>query len=119
MADAGYHSEANLETLEIKKIDGYIADRRYRARDLRYRGQDKHIAKDDALWDRSPRQDRPVQFKTSEFEVASDLSHCICPADKRLAWCTTSRNSRTAGTADEPKPIAAIPTPRPHELDAR
>lgn len=82
--DAGYHSEVNLETLEQKQIDGFVADPGYRKRDPRYQGQEKHTAKDDALWDKSPKEDKPTQFKASEFQVAADFSHCLCPAGKRL-----------------------------------
>ena len=84
VTDAGYHSEANLEALEARQIDGYIADRGHRSRDERYRGQDKHTAKDDALWDKSAKQRPPKLFEASEFAVAKDFSHCVCPAGQRL-----------------------------------
>jgi hypothetical protein len=83
-ADAGYHSEANVASLEDQNIDGYIADRGYRRRDPRYEGQEKHTVKDDALWDKTPGEDKPTQFKAADFKVAEDLSQCLCPAGKRL-----------------------------------
>jgi hypothetical protein len=84
VADAGYHSEANLAHLEAEKVEAFIADRGYRERDERYAGQEKHKAKDDALWDESPKPAKSKQFPPSAFKFADDLSYCICPAGKRL-----------------------------------
>src|SRR4051794_29066960 len=84
-ADSGYYSEANLAQLEARGIEGYIPDNGYRKRDIRYAGQERHRAKPDALWDKSKKaQDKPNLFRPRDFEVAQDLSHCICPAGKRL-----------------------------------
>jgi transposase len=84
-ADCGYHSEAGLKELEGKGIEAYIADNGYRQRDERYAGQEQHLAKPDALWDkRAKPADTPKLFRPSEFKVAEDGSHCICPAGKRL-----------------------------------
>jgi len=84
VADAGYHSEANLAHLESEKVDAFIADRGYRERDERYAGQDKHKAKDDALWDKSPKVPKKGRFPVSAFTVAKDYSHAVCPAGKKL-----------------------------------
>lgn len=84
VADAGYHSEANLAHLEAKKVQAFIADRGYRERDERYAGQDKHKAKGEALWDKRSKPQKSKQFAPSAFQFAEDLSHCICPAGKRL-----------------------------------
>jgi transposase len=84
VADAGYHSEANLARLESEKIDAYIADRGYRDRDERYAGQAKHKAKDDALWDKSPKVPKKGRFAVSAFSVAKDRTHAVCPAGKKL-----------------------------------
>lgn len=35
-ADSGYHTEANMKILDEEKIDGYIADSRFRKRDPRF-----------------------------------------------------------------------------------
>jgi hypothetical protein len=84
-ADCGYHSEAGLKELEGKGIEAFIPDNGYRQRDERYAGQEQHKAKPDALWDKSPKPaDKPKLFRPSEFKVAQDGSHCICPAGKRL-----------------------------------
>jgi transposase len=84
VADAGYHSEANLKRLEAQHIESYIADNGYRQRDPRYRGQDKHKAKEDALWDKRPKDHKPTLYRPRDFQVASDYSHCVCPAGQRL-----------------------------------
>ena len=41
-ADAGFHSEANLEYLEANGIDGYIADTMFRKRDPRFATAERH-----------------------------------------------------------------------------
>ena len=38
-ADSGYYSEANVQQLESREIEGYIPDPNYRKRDPRYEGQ--------------------------------------------------------------------------------
>lgn len=84
VADAGYHSEANLALLESEKVDAFIADRGYRERDERYAGQEKHKAKDDALWDKSPKVPKKGRFPVNAFTVAKDWAHAVCPAGKKL-----------------------------------
>ena len=91
-ADSGYHSEDNLEQLEAQGIEAFIPDNGYRKRDPRYEGQDQHSAKPDALWDKSQKPDKPKRFRPGDFRVAEDLSHCICPAGKRLYRSGTNCN---------------------------
>ena len=84
-ADSGYHSEENLKRLEDEGIEAFIPDHLYRQRDPRYAGQKQHTAKAEALWDKSAKPaEKPKLFQPSDFTVASDQSHCICPAGKRL-----------------------------------
>jgi hypothetical protein len=83
-ADSGYHSEDNLQGLEAQGIEGYIPDNGWRKRDPRYAGQHAHQAKPDALWDKRPKGDQAKRCAPGDFQVAEDLSHCICPAGKRL-----------------------------------
>jgi len=84
-ADSGYHSEDNLKDLEARGIEAFIPDNGYRKRDPRYQGQDAHKAEPEALWDKSEKAPaKPPLFKPCDFTVAQDLSHCICPAGKRL-----------------------------------
>jgi len=83
-ADAGYSSEANAKYLFENGIDAYVADTFYRKRDPRFKTQDRH---------KPTRPDEPfakpkkpkMRFANSDFQLAADSSHCICPAGKRLA----------------------------------
>jgi transposase len=83
-ADAGYHSEANLEALAEAKVQAWICDKDYRQRDPRYAGQERHKAKPDPLHDKSGQPGKLNLFKTSDFKPSEDGGHCICPAGKRL-----------------------------------
>jgi len=83
-ADAGYHSEANLKALAELQIDACIPDNGYRKRDARYADQDIHKAKPDPLWDKTTQPKKTTCFTPSDFQLAEDHSHCVCPAGKRL-----------------------------------
>lgn len=84
-ADSGYYSEANLKQLEAHRMEAFIPDNGYRQRDPRYQGREQHKAKPDALWDKSEKANKkPILFRPRDFQVAKDLTHCICPAGKRL-----------------------------------
>ena len=83
-ADSGYYSKDNLKELEARGIEAFIPDNGYRKRDSRYIDQQQHKAKPDALWDKSPKSNKPQRFRPGDFRVAEDFSHCICPAGKRL-----------------------------------
>jgi transposase len=75
-ADAGLHSEANLKYLAEHDIDGYVADTFFRKRDVRFARAARHKPAAEA--------DPGARFTPREFRFAEDLSHCICPAGKRL-----------------------------------
>jgi transposase len=83
-ADSGYCSKDNLARLEAGHIEAFIPDTHYRSRDPRYAGQAQHKAKPDPLWDKGAKQEKAGLFRPADFRPASDLSHCICPAGKRL-----------------------------------
>ncbi|WP_407276524.1 transposase [Halothiobacillus sp. DCM-1] len=51
-ADAGYHSEANLEHLAQHAVDAWLPDNGYRKRDERYADQDHHKQRPDPLYDK-------------------------------------------------------------------
>lgn len=55
-ADSGFHTERNMEMLADRQIDGYVADNQFRKRDPRFTDSGRY----------------------------KDLSHCTCPAGKRL-----------------------------------
>jgi transposase len=84
VADAGYHSEANLAGLSERGIDALIADPGMRRRDERLAGQDSHRAKPDPLHDKSRKTKASKVFGSDDFVVAKDHSHAICPAGQRL-----------------------------------
>jgi transposase len=83
-ADAGYCSERALEGLEQRGIQACIPDPNWRKRDERFADQQAHREKKDPLWDKSAKPDQPSLFRPRDFQPAEDLSHCICPAGKRL-----------------------------------
>ncbi|MGB8433583.1 MAG: transposase [Burkholderiales bacterium] len=83
-ADSGYHSEDNLEQLAKRQLDAFISDHGYRKRDPRYAGQEAHKAKPDALHDKTERSEKKALFGPAAFRPAKDLSHCLCPAGRRL-----------------------------------
>jgi len=83
-ADAGYHSEDNLKALDERGIDALIADNAMRKRDERFADQAHHQQGADPLHDKSAKADKPGVYKASDFIVAPDQTHCICPAGKTL-----------------------------------
>lgn len=88
VADAGYHSEANLDGLAKRGVDAWIADPQMRSRDERFAEQKKHKDKPDPLHDKSatpgktPRHD--ARFKPADFDFDQENRCCICPAGKQL-----------------------------------
>ena len=82
--DAGYCSEQGLQGLEQRGVEACIADANWRKRDERFAGQQVHREKKDPLWDKAGKPDKPKLFRPCDFKPADDLSHCICPAGKRL-----------------------------------
>jgi transposase len=83
-ADAGYHSAANLKALHEQEINAYIPDNGYRKRDERYADQGIHAAKPDPLWNKARQAKKSKCFKSADFQLAEDHSHCVCPAGKKL-----------------------------------
>lgn len=83
-ADAGYHSEDNLQSLADRGVSALIADNGMRQRDERFDDRAKHQVKPDPLHDKSPRKTRSGLFAASDFQIADDRSHAICPAGQRL-----------------------------------
>lgn len=93
-ADAGYSSEANAKYLFENGIDAYVADRLYRKRDPRFKDAERHRpAKPDAPFAKPNRE--KTQFDNTDFQLAEDHSHCICPAGQRI-----NRNTERATVGD-------------------
>lgn len=73
-ADAGFHSEANLQQLEEEHIDACIADNRFRKRDPRFNEAERH----------KPQRPPSKKYRPEDF-IHDELRHtCLCPAGKRL-----------------------------------
>ncbi len=83
-ADAGYHSEANLQALATNGVDALIADGQVRARDDRFATQPRHRAAPDPLHDKSPTTEGPRLFQPADFQYDAAARTCVCPAGKSL-----------------------------------
>lgn len=66
-ADAGYHSEANLQALEARGIDALVADNGLRRRDERFAGQVRYRDLPDPLYDKTPAAETPALFAPRDF----------------------------------------------------
>jgi transposase len=83
-ADAGYHSEKNLEQLARMSIEALIADNGMRKRDERFADQDQHKAKPDPLWDKTAGGKKTRLFGPKDFHHDEEDKVCICPAGEFL-----------------------------------
>ena len=83
-ADAGYHSNDNLQALCRGDIPALIADNQMRQRDERFAEQAKHKAKPDPLWDKRAGATPPRLYRPSDFIHDPITNSCICPAGQRL-----------------------------------
>ena len=83
-ADAGYHSEANLQDLDQLQVDALIADGTMRRRDERFATQTRHQEKPDPLHDKSPSARTLPIYQPSEFTYDAEARTCVCPAGKSL-----------------------------------
>jgi transposase len=85
-ADAGYHSQDNLQALQEAGIAAMVADAQMRKRDERFASQARHKAGPDPLHDkRAAASEQPVRlFRPGDFIVDAQTNSCICPAGQRL-----------------------------------
>ncbi|UCG06471.1 MAG: transposase, partial [Desulfobacterales bacterium] len=81
-ADAGFHSEANMQVLFEEQIDGYVADTQFRKRDERFKEQDRY--KEKSRKQRAKRSGKTKLFSVNDFVFDDKKRYCICPAGKRL-----------------------------------
>lgn len=81
-ADSGFHTEENMKLLFEGEIDAYVADKLFRKRDPRFAGADRY--KERHRKEQGKRAGSSRLFSTADFVFPADLSHCICPAGKRL-----------------------------------
>ena len=85
-ADAGYHSEANLEAVAARGLNALIADSEMRQRDERFATQARHRAQPDPLHDKSAPGGRELPvFQPSDFTYDPVARTCVCPAGKSLS----------------------------------
>ncbi|MDL1960046.1 MAG: transposase [Deltaproteobacteria bacterium] len=73
LADSGFHTEQNMKMLFSEEIDAYVADNLFRKRDPRFADAERY-----------KKRHRRNLFTPKDFTFPEDLSHCICPAGKRL-----------------------------------
>ena len=84
-ADAGYHSEANLQGLYEREVPALIADGLMRRRDERLAEQGRYKALPDPLYDKTaPSKPSNAKFQPSDFVYDPVARTCICPAGKKL-----------------------------------
>lgn len=84
-ADAGYHSDANVQHLMAYNIPALIADNQMRSRDERFAKQDKYKGKPDPLSQKKAiGQPKPIQkFQPKDFSFNDDNT-AACPAGKLM-----------------------------------
>jgi transposase len=85
-ADAGYHSEANLQQLATLQVHALIADSGMRQRDARFASQERHKAGPAVLHNKSgpaPSRDATV-YQPRDFTYDAEARTCVCPAGKSL-----------------------------------
>lgn len=95
-ADAGYHSEANLQGLHDAGVPALIADGLMRRRDERFAEQGRYKALPDPLYDKAaPSKPADAKFLPEDFTYDVTAGICICPAGKKLY--STGSNCTTHG----------------------
>src|SRR5947208_2968777 len=75
-ADAGFHTDANVQYLDETHVDGYLADTLFRKRDPRFVTAERHKPE--------PVDDPARLFRPEDFRFDPKSLTCICPAGKRL-----------------------------------
>ena len=74
-ADAGFHTEANMQHLIEGGIDAYVADTLFRKRDPRFAEAARH---------KTSQSSRAKHFRPKDFHYDADTDTCICPAGQFL-----------------------------------
>jgi transposase len=82
LADAGFHTEANMKMLAEESIDGYVADILFRKRDPRFADVDRY--KERHRRERRKLNRTPDMLTVRDFTFDEDMRFCICPAGKRM-----------------------------------
>ena len=74
-ADAGFHTEANVQYLIDNQIDGYLADTLFRKRDPRFAEVQRH---------KQSQPSKAKHFRPKDFHYDEQVKTCICPAGEFL-----------------------------------
>jgi transposase len=85
LADSGFHSGDTLGYLEDEKIDAYVADKGFRARDPRFATAGRHKAQEPS----KPKVGKDL-FTAQDFRADIGKKTCLCPAGKAL-WLKCAR----------------------------
>jgi hypothetical protein len=81
-ADSGYHNTAALQYLNDNKLDVYIADKGFRARDPRFKDYDRHKPHD--------RLKTNKKFTPDDFRYDLKKQTCRCPAGNAM-WLESEK----------------------------
>ena len=81
-ADAGFHSEKNMQMLMEAGVDAYVADNRFRQRDPRFKDTERY--KERFKKERADYFGTKTIYQPKDFTFSPDKDFCICPAGKRL-----------------------------------
>lgn len=87
-ADAGFHTEKNMRYCIENNLNAYVADNNFRKRDPRFQNADRFKPEKEL----TQAHKDAAMFTPTEFKVAQDLSHAICPAGKRMYRNGHTRN---------------------------
>lgn len=99
-ADAGYHSEANLQALAHANVPALIADSGMRQRDARFATQARYTALPNPLHDKSrPAKKTVAVFGPDAFRYDPVARTCVCPAGKSLYRKGATNVTRARGGA--------------------
>jgi hypothetical protein len=80
LADSGFHSEENMKMLFEEKVDGYIADGRFRKRDPRFATAVRHK---DGI-NKKKKVCKPKYYTPKDFRYDEAAGKCVCPAGKKM-----------------------------------
>jgi len=83
-ADAGYHSEANLEALAAMRREALIPDNGMRSRDERFSESARYKQAPDPLHDKRPVKKASSQYGPQDFKFDREAHTCVCPAGQAL-----------------------------------
>jgi transposase len=73
-ADSGFHNKTNICYCQDEKIDAYIADKGFRARDPRFKDYQRF----------KPKNKQRQFFKPSDFKYDAQTGDCYCPAGQPM-----------------------------------